>query len=73
MFSAKQGFILSDALVSVLIVSVMAIMTVSAAALSIHNREAVAETFEEMESRYETGFLSEEACDCIWEEETDPS
>ena len=72
MFSARNGFILSDALVSVLVVSMTAVMVTGAAVLSVHHQEAVEQTFVQMEERYEMGFLNEPVCECEEENETDP-
>lgn len=73
MFSAKKGFVLTDALCSVLIVAVLVSFVSAAVTLSLRSREASREAVRELETGYEMMFLQQQGCDISCEEDADPS
>ncbi len=73
MFSAKKGFVLTDALCSILIVAVLVSFVTAVVTLSLRSREASREAVSELETQYEMMFLQQEGCRLSCTEDADPS
>lgn len=73
MSSADKGFILTDALMAVMITVVTVSLITGAVVLEARSREAIQQTVTELEGRYEMMYQNAEGCESECEEEVDPS
>ena len=73
MFSAKSGFLLSDALIAVLITALAGSLITAAVTLTLQSQKAVHTAVMEMEDHYEAGFMKLQGCEISCGDEADPS
>ena len=70
MFSAKSGFLLSDALIAVLITALTGSLITAAVTLTLQSQKAVHTAVMEMEDHYEAGFMNLQGCEISCGDET---
>ena len=73
MFSAKSGFLLSDALIAVLITALTGSLITAAVTLTLQSQKAVHTAVMEMADHYEAGFMNLQGCEISCGDEADPS
>ena len=65
--SKREGFVLTDAIISVFIVSVMASLLLSLMTLRVRSEDSIREESERMEEAYRNAL--DDLCGCVTEEE----
>ena len=73
LFFAKSGFLLSDALIAVLITALTGSLITAAVTLTLQSQKAVHTAIMEMEDQYEAGFMNVKGCELACGDEADPS
>lgn len=73
MSSARSGFLLSDALIAVLITALIGSLITAAVTLVLQSQTAIHTAVTEIEDHYEAGFMNLKGCAITCGDETDPS